>query len=67
MINFSFGVCCVSIIGEGSAERSQNMHGKAHSFSTYLNKGSKLTMVNYNVILMSKIQIILVALLTYLP
>ena len=48
MINFSFGVCCVFIIDEGSVERSQNMDGKAHPFSTSLNEGSNLIMVNYN-------------------
>ena len=48
MINFSFGVCCVAIIGpgKGSVERGQNMHGKAHSFLTSLNED--LIMVNYN-------------------
>ena len=49
MIDFSFGVCCVAIIGKGSVERSQNMDGKAHSFLTSLmNEGSNLIMVNYN-------------------
>ena len=47
-IDFSFGVCCVAIIGKGSVKRDQNMHGKAHSFLTSLNEGSNLIMVNYN-------------------
>ena len=49
MIDFSFGVCCVAIIGKGSFEMSQNMDGKAHHpFLTFLNEGSNLVMVNYN-------------------
>ena len=48
MIHFRFGVCCVQIIGEGSVERSQNMNGKVHPFSTFLNEGSNHKMINYN-------------------